>query len=39
MKIYVTPSIPEGRYVLGVHAGDFMSSAAVTNKLRTIAVM
>lgn len=22
MKIYVTPSIPEGRYVLGVHAGD-----------------
>ena len=29
LKVYVTPNIPVGRYVLGVHAGDFMSSAAV----------
>lgn len=29
LKVYVTPNIPEGRFVVGVNAGDFMSSAAV----------
>ena len=29
LKIYVTPNIAEGMFVVGVNAGDFMSSAAV----------
>lgn len=29
LKVYVTPNIPTGRFVVGVNAGDFMSSAAV----------
>ena len=29
LKVYVTPNIEPGKFVVGVNAGDFMSSAAV----------
>lgn len=29
LKVYVTPNIEAGKFVVGVNAGDFMSSAAV----------
>ena len=29
LKVYVTPNIAPGAFVVGVNAGDFMSSAAV----------
>ena len=29
LKVYVTPNIPTGRYVLGVNYGDLSTSAAV----------
>lgn len=35
LKVYVTPNIEPGRFVVGVNAGDFMSSAAVYAPLTT----
>ena len=29
LKVYVTPNIETGKFVVGVNAGDFMSSTAV----------
>lgn len=29
LKVYVTPNIADGKFVIGVNADDFMSSAAV----------
>lgn len=38
LKVYVTPNIEDGKFVVGVNSGDFMSSAAVYAPLENYAV-